>query len=438
MGAPPRREWIPRGPSAHVWTEPTELWTRSFVLLSTSNFCLAMVLYLFMPTMAQYTQQAFGADALQAGFATGILIIGAIVARIFAGKYLDIVGRKKMLVASALLYTVFSGAQAVSPTLELLEASRFVAGLGFGGATTAMAASIQGVIPRHRRGEGTGWFGLSSTLATASGPLLGLLIGQLWGLQVAFLVGTVFCLLGTVFAMGVRLPRVEITPEQRRAAHSYHPREIVEISAMPIAIFMTLMGVAYAGILTFLGPFTAAAGFPEAASLFFLGYASVAVVCRPVTGRLLDRRGDRIVMYPTLLAFAGSMALLTVADSTWTVLAASALCGMGFGTLMSSAQAIVAAIAPHHRIGLATSTFFLLFDIGTGLGPMMLGLLVSAVGYRWMYAALALLVLAGIPLYHLLHGRRAMGPLSLLSGGTPVPRHEPAVVDAAVPVKTTV
>ncbi|GAB79360.1 Predicted arabinose efflux permease, MFS family [Austwickia chelonae] len=416
MGARPRREWIPRGPSAHVWAEPEHLWTRSFILLGTSNFCLAMVFYLFMPTMAQYTRQAFGADAVDAGIATGMLIVGAIVARVFAGKYLDIVGRKKMLIAATLVYSLFSGAQAVAPTLGMLEAARFVAGLGFGAASTAMSASVQGVIPPRRRGEGTGWFGLSSTLATAAGPLLGLTIGHHWGIRASFLVGTVFCLFGTVFALGVRLPRVEVTPEQRRAAHSYHPREVVETSALPIAVLMTLLGTAYSGVLTFLGPFTTEAGFAEAAGLFFLGYAVTTVTCRPLTGRLLDLRGDRIVMYPTLLAFAGSMALLAVADSTGAVLASSALCGVGFGTLMSSAQAIVAALAPPHRIGLATSTFFLLFDVGTGLGPMFLGVVVTAVGYRGMYGVLAVVVLLALPLYHLVHGRRGLGPLARMAG----------------------
>lgn len=410
----PRREWIPRGPSDHEWGEPVALWTRSFVLLMGANFCMAMVFYLFMPTMAQYATEEFGASPAHAGLTTGMLIIGAVVARVFAGKFLDVAGRKKLMLAAIAVQAVFSAAQAVAGSLLVLDATRFVAGLGFGAASTALAASVQGIIPPRRRGEGTGWFGMSAVLATALGPMTGLLVAHAVSLRASFLVGTAFCLLGLVFALGVRLPRVQMTPEQRAAAHSFHPREIVETSAVPIGLMMLLLGTAYSGILAFLGQFTAQEGFGEAASMFFLVYAAVTLAGRPVAGRLLDRRGENVVMYPALLALAGSLAVLSSARSSLAVIAAAALCGLGFGVVMSSGQAVVAALAARHRIGLATSTFFLLLDVGTGVGPVLLGAVAASVGFRGMYLALAVLVLLAAPLYHLLHGRRALGPLAAL------------------------
>ena len=62
--------------------------------------------------------------------------------------------------------------------------------------------------------------------------------------------------------------------------------------------------------------------------------------------------------------------------------------------------------APAHRVGTATSTFYLLLDAGTGLGPLLLGLLIPVAGFPGMYTVLAGVVLASTLLYHAVHGRK--------------------------------
>ncbi|MER2137018.1 MAG: MFS transporter, partial [Arthrobacter sp.] len=75
--------------------------------------------------------------------------------------------------------------------------------------------------------------------------------------------------------------------------------------------------------------------------------------------------------------------------------------------LMPTAQAIAVTVAPDHRIGIATSTFFLILDAGIGLGPFLLGLLIPLTGFSGMYAVLTGLVAAAMVLYHFVHGRFA-------------------------------
>ena len=60
-------------------------------------------------------------------------------------------------------------------------------------------------------------------------------------------------------------------------------------------------------------------------------------------------------------------------------------------------------------MGVATSTFFLLLDIGTGVGPVFLGLIVAGFGFPMMYWFAAGLVVVGGVLYALVHGLRAGG-----------------------------
>ena len=60
-------------------------------------------------------------------------------------------------------------------------------------------------------------------------------------------------------------------------------------------------------------------------------------------------------------------------------------------------------------MGVATSTFFLMLDLGVGFGPVALGLAIPHLGYTGMFGILAALAALGIGLYFLVHGRRRSG-----------------------------
>jgi len=86
---------------------------------------------------------------------------------------------------------------------------------------------------------------------------------------------------------------------------------------------------------------------------------------------------------------------------------AGGILGFGFGTFISSSQAIAISASPSHRMGLATSTFFSLADGGAGSGPFFLGFLVPLIGFRGLYLAMAGLALVCMFLYFLLCSRKA-------------------------------
>ena len=79
--------------------------------------------------------------------------------------------------------------------------------------------------------------------------------------------------------------------------------------------------------------------------------------------------------------------------------------GIGFGTFQSSAQAIAIKNAPKHRMGLATSTYYILYDTGIGMGPFLMGFLIPLTGFRGLYITMAVLVIGSVGLYYLLHGK---------------------------------
>ncbi|WP_211882770.1 MFS transporter [Pseudarthrobacter albicanus] len=326
---------------------PTRLWTRNFVLAIVTNFFIAMVFYLLMTSMALYAVERFQASDSAAGFAASAFIAGSVVARLFAGRLLDTLGRRRVLLASLAVFVIASLLYLQANTLGLLLALRAVHGVAFGAGNTAIAAAVQALIPPARRSEGTGYFGLSATLATAVGPSLAIQLS----------------------------PRMEGT---RASSSSVPPAK--------------------------------ARGMSDSAGIFFLLYAAAVLASRFFVGRIQDRRGDNSVMYPTLAFFALGLAMLALEPSVWSIGLAGILVGFGFGALLPCAQTIAVTAVPAARMGTGISTFYLMLDAGTGLGPVVLGALVPVLGYAGMYGALSLLMCAAVLLYFLVHGRRQRGP----------------------------
>ncbi|MER2133116.1 MAG: MFS transporter [Arthrobacter sp.] len=384
---------------------PRRLWTTAFSLAIAVNFFISLVFYLLMTTMALYAVERFGASDTAAGLTAGSFVLGALAARIFAGKFLDFVGRRRMLLVGLLLYTVAALFYIPAGSLGVLIAIRVLHGAAFGLASTAISASVMSLIPAGRRGEGTGYFGISTTLATAVGPFLAVLLVDRTSYSVLYMVTAVCAAASLLVALALKLPERTLTAAETAAKWRMRPADFFEPRAAAVASVMLVAGVAYSGVLTFLNSYAQEKDMVAAASAFFLIYAGIVFISRFVVGRLQDTRGDNAVVYPILTSFAVGLGLLAWAPNTTVLALAGAFVGMGFGALMPTAQAIAVTVAPDHRIGIATSTFFLILDAGIGLGPFLLGLLIPLTGLSGMYAVLTAVVAAAMVLYHFVHGR---------------------------------
>ena len=178
-----------------------------------------------------------------------------------------------------------------------------------------------------------------------------------------------------------------------------------------------LIYVCYSSIVSFLTMYSKEIHLVDAASFFFIVYAIVVIASRPTVGRIFDKKGENLIMYPAILMFAIGMFLFSQSYYSVVLLLAAAFIGLGLGAIQSSTQAIAVKVTPQHRMGLANSTYFMLADVGMGIGPPLVGLLIPFTGYRGMYTVIAFIALACIFLYLLLHGKNiASGNAIEISG----------------------
>jgi MFS family permease len=201
----------------------------------------------------------------------------------------------------------------------------------------------------------------------------------------------------------------------------------VEPGALPAAAIGALYSLGYAGIVTFLATLTLERGFGASASLFFGVYAVTVLVSRLFTGSLMDRRGANVVMLPAFVLFAAGLAVIAVAPNVAVLLLAAVLVGLGYGQLLSAGQVICVTQVPRERAGMGASTFFLGIDAGMGLGPLLAGILVQGHGTAGLYWTLAAFLLALVPVYWLVQGRRMRRPaVPLPPPPPPAPASAPA------------
>jgi MFS family permease len=387
-----------------------KLCTKNFLIISTANFFLYFTYYLLMVTITIFAAEKFHASPSEAGLASGIFVIGILIARILCGRYIDQIGWGKMLYIGFILFLITTCLYLLVNNMGFLLINRFLNGAAMGIASTATGTIVAKIIPDERRGEGTGYYTLSLTVAAAIGPFLGMFITEHATFYMNFIVCIIFLAFSFIAVFFVKVPKLEFTKEQlsNRKGKGFSLHNFFEVKAIPISIVATIIALGYSSILTFITSYARQINLIDVGSFFFIVYAVFVLVSRPFTGRLFDKKGENFVMYPAILLFAIALFFLSQTHKGFSLLLAGALFGLGYGTTSSSVQAIAVKVSPKHRIGLATSTNFIFQDLGIGIGPFILGYFVPLIGYRGLYMMMAVVAFICLFLYYFLHGRKAM------------------------------
>lgn len=388
--------------------EPTPLWTPNFVLISLVNFQLVLVFYLLVIVIVGYSVVELGATTAQAGLVSGLFIVGTLMGRLLIGKLLNRLGLKTTLLIGLSGFLIFSGLYLIPVKLELLFIIRLLHGFMMGVAATVLGTVIAQSIPAARRGEGIGYFSMSSTLGTAIGPFLGIWLMSHFDYQVIFFFSSAVALSCLICSLFIQPSQIKMTAAANSLANPSQSKlaQYIEPNALPISVIVLIVAICYSGILSFIHFYAKEINLVEAASFFFLMYAIAILLSRPFTGPLMDRKGENIIIYPAIVIMALGIVLLSQAHNSVMLLTSAALLGFGFGNIQSVCQTIAVKSTSLQRMGLATSTFFIALDAGLGFGPYFLGMILDQIGYRQLYLCSAVLTISCLLWYYLLHGRK--------------------------------
>ncbi|NHQ86490.1 MFS transporter [Iodobacter sp. HSC-16F04] len=151
------------------------------ILLSSLGTSIANV---GLPALAQ----AFNATFQQVQWVVIAYLLAMATLIVSVGRLGDLTGRRRLLLAGILLFTLASILCAIAPTLYWLIAARALQGLGAAMMMSLAMAFVGEVIPKEKTGSAMGLLGSMSAVGTALGPSLGgvLIAGPGW--QAIFLI----------------------------------------------------------------------------------------------------------------------------------------------------------------------------------------------------------------------------------------------------------
>ena len=359
------------------------LWTKNFVLITIINLLVFLSFQMFPSAMPPYLK-SLGAPDSVLGWVAGISTLSALIFRPISGILLDKLGRRGIFLFGLIIMIVSTAAYHFFPIVAVILAIRFIHGIGWSVGSTASSTIASDNIPRPRFGEGMGFYSLSASVAIAISPFIALTIGM----QATVFSATWLLIIATGLALFIRYDSVPVQPSATKEKAA-----LFEKSAIMPAIVMLLLTATYGALVTFIAIFAEEQGIGNIGS-FFTAYAIAVIFTRPWCGRLIDRFGNNIIVFPAMVLLVIALLCLSQASSLLWFLISAVLYGISYGALLNSLQAMAIRNAPRHRVGAANATFFTGFDLGIGLGAVVSGLIVTAVGYSHMYLSLTLLPIA--------------------------------------------
>jgi MFS family permease len=390
------------------------IFTRDFSLLFLANLTNFLGFYLLLATLPAYIS-GFVPQQKVVGVILGVFGLIGLLLRPIVGRLADLRGGKKIMLAGSavlLLATVLypRGDDALS-----FFGLRVLHGLGWAAFGTAASALIALIAPEKRRGEAMGYYGMSTNVAMAVAPAVGVFVVHQsgWGYSGLFALSA-----GLVLLAGcVTLPVADRCAEACSMSRGWRAY------FLPSAIFPSAVAgistLTYASVAFYLPQFSAEANLGNA-GLFFTAFAIVLVLTRGPLGKLSDRLGRAAVIIPGLLCSAAAMALLALWPSNVMLLVVAGLYGLGIAAVQPTLMAMATDRAGPAERGAAMGTYTTAFDLGIGGGAMLCGVLIDAAGFRTMY-----LVSGGLSL---------LGVIVLAAGGGFAKKRGTESIEASVPV----
>ncbi|MFC7062172.1 MFS transporter [Halobacillus seohaensis] len=358
-----------------------KLWTLKFITLILSTFMLFLGFQMLLPTLPVYVKD-HGGDSTSVGLVIGMFTITALIIRPFAGSAADRMGRKPILLIGLLITVISIFSYIIVTTVLLLLLLRLVHGLGWGMSTTIYGTIASDIVPSDRRGEGMGYFGLSISIAMMVGPLLGIWIMNVFGFFILFLLSALFSI-GSLLLSNFKI--YDSKGNNPRPANTRPFLEtLFDVKALFPSLLMLIIAITYGGIVSFITLFAEEKQLDNV-GWFFFANALCLIIIRPIAGKIFDRKGHFLVLFPGGILGITALFYISYTNSPIDLIVSAILYGFSFGLIQPSLQAWTINRSSPEKRGAANGTFFSAFDLGIGIGAILLGAYANFTSYSSMY-----------------------------------------------------
>jgi MFS family permease len=189
------------------WREGTDAGRRALIAAALGWMLDSFDVMLYALTLASI-MPALGLSKETAGLLGSITLLAAAAGGIAFGIAADRYGRTRALMASVLIYSVFTAACGLAQTAAQLAVFRVLLGIGMGGEWASGAALVSESWADEHRGKALGLMQSAWAIGYAAAALVTMLVLPRWGWRAVFLIGILPALLTLWVRSSVEEPRM--------------------------------------------------------------------------------------------------------------------------------------------------------------------------------------------------------------------------------------
>lgn len=379
-----------------------EAWKLNLISVWLGCFFTGLAMSQILPFLPLYVEQlgVSGHQSLSiwSGLVfSGTFLVSALVSPLW-GSLADRKGRKLMLLRASLGMAIVIALQGMVTNVYQLFALRALMGLTSGYIPNAMAL-VASQVPRDKSGWALGTLSTGQFSGVIAGPLLGGLMADHLGLRVVFYVtaGLMFVsFLITLFLIKER--RIEVKKADRLSGKAVF--QSLPYPALIVTLFIStlMIQLANSSISPILTLFIKELSGDSGNIAFISGMiAAVPGVAALISAPRLGRLGDRIGTARILLAALGLTTLL-FAIMAWVETPLQLgilrfLLGFADGALMPAVQTLLLKYSSDQVTGRIFGYNQSFMYLGNVVGPLIGSGVSALMGFRWVFAVTAVLVL---------------------------------------------
>ena len=354
--------------------------------------CVSLVLP-FMPIFVE----ELGVESSQVTFYSGIAISISSVSAAFIspiwGILADKYGRKPMMIRAGIAMTITMGGLAFVPNVFWLLVLRFLNGV-FTGYVPNATALIASQVPKDKSGYALGTITSGVLAGTLSGPFVGGLIAEVFGIRNAFLmVGALVSLAAILTIFFIKEDFQPVTKET--AIPTKYLYASLKYPYLLFNLFATSFVIQFAA--QSIGPILAlyVRELGQKENLLFVSGVIVSsmglssMMSAGIMGRLGDKVGNHRLLILAQVYSAVIYVLCGNATSPVELGIYRFLFGLGTGALVPGINAILSKMAPKAAISRVFAFNQVFFYLGGVIGPLAGSLVANQFGYNSVFYATA-------------------------------------------------
>lgn len=371
--------------------EKQKLWTKNFMLALIITIGVNLCCNLLLSIISIYATQLTNTNAYT-GIMTGAFTLASLFIRVFAGKMLDKIGRKKILLLGIAVTSIATIGYVFSNGIYSLIFLRAMQGIGFGISSTAIATIVTDVTPQSRLLEGIGYSGVGITITTAIGPSIAMYIvgsdyTQFKLLFIStFIVSMLTMAISFIISYENKVKKCEKKKEEDISTCSLNKEIIIP------SIVLGLAAISESTIMSFTALYGIELGFNNIGTFFLINALGI-LVSRVFINKIVNKFGMNTVLSVGLFIFAVMIFGMSIAQTSLMLNIFGFFCGIMMGSLLPIINVMIINSVDESMKGMANAIYYALLDGGYGIGSILWGKVVISLGYRPIYSFAAIVLM---------------------------------------------